>query len=222
MHIIGGQSYIEQQIKKHIALLHDLSDAEYQALSYAFSKALKKVEICWSRISDKYYSRDGQISFDINHSNQNAQFLLILTRSLSLAGHKSLADKFFSLNKMMHGCDIYHEVELPNSFLINHSMGIVVGRARLGENFYISQNCTIGAHPGSTTYPILGKDNSLMANVMIVGEVESGDRIIFSAGSYVKDIKIPSDSIVFGQAPNIIIKPLKPETFKKSSYFKQD
>jgi serine O-acetyltransferase len=221
MTIIGGQVYLNKQIKKHIALLHDLSGEETNVLDSSFPDVLLKVEQCWAEIADKYYSRNGEIILDINNSNQHTQFLLILAHDLSQKGHKVLADKFFALNKMMNGCDIYHEVILPRSFLINHSIGIVIGRAQIGENFYVSQNCTVGAHPGSTTYPTLGNHNYLMANVMIVGNVKVGDRVIFAAGAYVKDIEIPSDSIVFGQAPNTVIKLLKTESFKMASYFKQ-
>lgn len=212
-------SYVEKQIIKHISLLHDLSEKDVQAIQECLPETLKSVDKCWAGISNKYYHKDGKPLLNCDHSNQYAQLLLIFANTLSKAGHSSLADKVFAVNKMLNSCDIYHEVSLPDIFYIDHTLGIVVGRANLGNRLFLSQNCTIGSNPGQPNYPTLGEDNYLMSNVTLVGDVKTGDRVIFSTGAYAKDIKIPSDSIVFGRSPDITIKPLKPESFKTASPF---
>ena len=40
----------------------------------------------------------------------------------------------------------------------------------------------------------------------ILGESKIGNNVILSSGSLVKDARIPDNSIVFGQSPNLIIK----------------
>ncbi len=217
--LIGGQDYIKKQLVKHLSLLHDLDSHNIGAIDKCLPSTIIKVQYCWSQISNKYYNRNDAPSLDINNSNQYAQLLLILAHDLSVNGYSSLADKFFGLNKMLNSCDIYHEVILPKSFYIDHTLGIVVGRADLGNRLFLSQNCTIGSNPGSPHYPILGSDNYLMANVTLVGNVKTSDRVIFSAGSFVKDIEIPPDSIVYGRSPDITIKKLKPDSYKKASPF---
>ncbi len=220
LNILGGQNYVAKQIKKHLGLLHDLDGGDIANLDACLFEVFLKVEECWSEISNKYYNQGGVTTFDINNSNQYGQLLLILANHVSSNGHSRLADKIFGLNKMLNSCDIYHEVTLPKSFYIDHTLGIVVGRAQLGERLFLSQNCTIGSNPGQSEYPVLGGDNYLMANVTLVGNVKTGDRVIFAAGTFAKDIDIPSDSIVFGRSPDNVIKSLKPESFKKASPFK--
>lgn len=35
----------------------------------------------------------------------------------------------------MNGCDLYHEVNLPHYFTLDHPVGSVMGRAEYGEGF---------------------------------------------------------------------------------------
>ncbi|MCT4655444.1 MAG: hypothetical protein N4A65_06515 [Cohaesibacter sp.] len=219
LNILGGYAYVERQVVRHLNLLHDLDDNELNQVQSHLSKTLEAVQRCWSEISNKYYNRDGQATFDINNSNQYGQLLLIFARQLHCSEQYLLADKVFGLNKMLNSCDIYHAVELPKSFYIDHTLGIVVGRAKFGNRLFLSQNCTIGSNPGNSNYPELGQDNYLMSNSTLVGAVKTGDRVIFGAGSFVKDMEVPSDSIVFGRFPDNIIKPLKSEAFKTATPF---
>lgn len=46
----------------------------------------------------------------------------------------------------------------------------------------------------------------MYANSSFIGKCNIGDNVILSAGTLVKDTDIPSNSIVFGQSPNLIIK----------------
>lgn len=220
LNVIGDKNYVSSQIKKHLNLLHDLSEEDISCIEAVLPATFSAVEECWSEISNRYYSQNGVEILDINNSNQYAQLLLIFAHQVSKKGCSTLADKIFGLNKMLNSCDIYHEVVLPKSFYIDHTLGVIVGRAQLRERLFLSQNCTIGSDPGRPEYPVLGRDNYLMANATLVGNVKTGDRVIFAAGSFVKDITVPSDSIVFGRSPENIIKPLKPESYKKASPFR--
>lgn len=219
LEVIGGDENVRVHLEKHLRLLYDLSSEELVALEKAIPTILQKVSKCWGEISNKYYNRDGVATLDILNSNQYAQLLLILARIAHEHEAFTLADKVFGLNKMLNSIDIYHAVELPESFYIDHTLGVVVGRAKFSKRLFLSQHCTIGSNPGSPDYPDLGEDNYLMAGATLVGNVKSGDRVIYAAGSYVKDMEIPSDSIVFGRDRDVVIKPLKEASFKTASPF---
>lgn len=53
---------------------------------------------------------------------------------------KILADKIYYLNKIMHACDLYYEVCLPNVFKLNYTVGSVVGCSIYGNGFELGQS----------------------------------------------------------------------------------
>jgi serine O-acetyltransferase len=118
-----------------------------------------------------------------------------------------LADKLYYLNKILNSCDLYHQVNLPDIFFLDHPVGSVMGRALYGDYFSFCQNCTVGNNRG--IYPVIENHVSMCANSMIIGNCHIGDNVILGAGTMIKDENIPANSLVFGQSPNLIIKPRK-------------
>ena len=49
----------------------------------------------------------------------------------------------------------------------------------------------------------------MMSDSKILGNSIIGDHCIIAANAYVKDTNIPDHSLVFGQSPNLIIKPYR-------------
>ena len=47
-----------------------------------------------------------------------------------------IADKIYYLNKILHSVDIYHEVELPSTFFLEHPVGTVLGRAKYQDGLW--------------------------------------------------------------------------------------
>jgi serine O-acetyltransferase len=121
-------------------------------------------------------------------------------------GGGELKDKFYYLNKILHSVDIYAEVELPPVFFFEHPLGLVLGRAEYGNNFFAMQGCTVGGNKGK--YPIIGENVKMYSNSKIVGNSKIGNNVWLSANVYVKDTDIPDNSIVFGSSPYLIIKDL--------------
>ena len=60
-----------------------------------------------------------------------------------------------------------------------------------------------------TIYPTLGINFRMCANSTILGNCHVGDNVTLGAGALVKDQDIPSNSLVFGQSPNLVIKQKK-------------
>lgn len=124
-----------------------------------------------------------------------------------------LCDKIYYLNKVLNAVDLYYPVKLPDFFMCEHPVGSVIGGSgTFGNGFLFYQNCTVGGFhlkDGGIIYPTIGKDVRMYANSMIIGRCTIGDNVKIGARAMVKNEDIPSNSIVFGQSPNLIIKPLK-------------
>lgn len=62
---------------------------------------------------------------------------------------------------------------------------------------------------GEIYYPKLGNNVQMFANSSILGNCKIGDNVKIGAGALIKNEDIPSNSIVFGQSPHLIIKKQK-------------
>lgn len=188
-----------------------ISSEELTILSTIQDNVLLRCEKCFSHINCRYYSSGGETYFNPLHSDQHAIFLYFLCNSLYHAGYMTLAEKVYRLNKAMNGNDIYCTVELPEIFKIEHSIGTIIAPGtRIGNYFKISQNCTIGNNNGHL--PIIGEHVYILSGSKIVGNCIIGDQVVVSANTYIKDMNIPSGSIVFPTFKNgrlgVNIRPL--------------
>ena len=104
----------------------------------------------------------------------------------------------------MNSCDLFYEIELPEIFMLDHPVGSVLGRAKFGNNFSFTQNCTVGNN--NNIFPVIGEHVTMSANSMILGNSKIGNNVILGAGTCIKDDDIPDNSLVFGSSPNLIIK----------------
>jgi serine O-acetyltransferase len=82
--------------------------------------------------------------------------------------------QLFLLNKALNAIDCIYEIELPETFFIGHSVGIVLAKARYGEHLVLYQNCTVGKNPGVA--PVLAAGVVLHPNCAVIGRslVRSG------------------------------------------------
>lgn len=90
--------------------------------------------------------------------------------------------------------------------MLDHPVGSVLGRAKYGDYFEFSQNCTVGNNKG--VYPTIGNHVRMKSGAKIVGDCNIGNNVILAANTYVKDTNIEDNSVVFGSSPNLIIKPI--------------
>lgn len=192
--------------------------SDVEILESSLDDVLAKTEHCFSYNKNKYYHKNGQTYFHPFHSGQYSIFLYFLARRLFLEKQVLLADKVYYLNKALNGVDLYHEVELPDIFGLDHPMGTVLGRAKYSDFFYFTQNCTIGNNKG--LYPSFGKNITLLAGAMVIGDCKIGDNCIISARTFIKDQDIPSNSLVFGTSPELVVKTKDESYFLENSFFK--
>ncbi len=194
-------------LAKQIDHLFVINDGERAVISNLMEKVLTRAAKCFAATDNKYYKRDGKPYFSPFHSGQYSVYLYFFSNEVFREyeeKHRSLADRIYYLNKALNGLDLYYEVAMPDVFFLDHPVGSVLGRASYGEGFSFSQHCTVGNN--KDVYPVFGKNVQMLSGSKVLGACKIGDNVVFAANSYVKDMDVPSDTIVFGQSPNNILK----------------
>ena len=198
-------SEINVLLLRQLSSFFVLSEDDKKAVEQSVPCALDKCERSFSKTRNKYYSEAGVTKFDPLHGRQWSRFLYELARCIFLGGGgASVSDKLYALNKAMASVDLFYQVELPDIFTFDHPLGSVMGRASYSDYFTFSQGCTVGNNRG--IYPRFGQSVFMLSDSKVIGDCEIGSNVIIGANAYVKDVDIPSNSLVFGQSPNLVIK----------------
>jgi serine O-acetyltransferase len=220
MIITVGLETLERLVTQQVANNFLLDEPrEREVLLAVVSATLPDVEHCFGHVASRYYRNDqGDIFFDPYQTAQYGIFLYFLSRKLWLRGDSTrLAAKVYALNKMLNGCDLFYEVELPPIFSFDHPLGAVMGRATYSDFFRFSQSCCVGNNNGA--YPRLGQYVTLFPYARVIGNCRIGNNVFISHGVYVKDTDIPDNSLVFGSSPNLVIKTRPAEFFQRQCGF---
>lgn len=184
----------------------DDQDADPADLTQAAHGALQRLEHCFSHINNKYFFDDAQVVFDHLHGDQYAMWLYFLANELfQINGPAHYCKKLFLLNKMLHGCDIYYEVELPSIFLLVHPLGTVLGRGRYADFLLVYQRCGVGSN--HDIYPTLGKHVSLRPGSAVLGKSHVGNDCVIAAESLLLDQNLSDNSVYIGNPRDHLIRP---------------
>jgi serine O-acetyltransferase len=168
--------------------------------------ALQRIERCFSAIHRKYYAEGDRVAFDHLNGDHLATFLYLLANTVHAGdGDPAVATKLFSVNKTLHGLDLFYSVRMPDVFLLVHPVGTVIGNAEYSDELVVYQNCTIGSQDG--VYPRFGRGVVLYSRTSVLGGTVVGDDVVFAANTFVIGAEIPSHSIVVGQHPSHRILP---------------
>lgn len=194
---------------RQLRSFYSLDGNEVGILDFLLDQVLTRCEKCFIGNPNKYYSLDGEVYFNPFHSGQYTVFLYYFSNTIfnKRKDNIRLASKVYYLNKIMNGCDLFYEVDLPEIFILDHPVGSVLGRAKFGDYFKFGQNCTVGNNRG--IFPIIGDNVTMSAGSMILGKCNIGNNVILGAGACVKDQDVPANSLVFGSTPNLVIKTKK-------------
>ena len=186
-------------VEKQLSALFPWTDEDRLAVERCLAEVDARFMSNCSRIRNKYYADVTLLS--PLHSCQYAMFLYFLSHALVRPQAK---DMVYGLLKIVSGADIYHQIELPETFFFDHPVGTVLGRAAYGNHFMFAQGVTVGNNKGA--YPIFGDCVCLNSGAKVLGNCRIGDNVIIAANAYVKDCDVPSGSIVFGQDRALVIK----------------
>ena len=169
-------------------------------------RALQRLEHCFSHVANRYFFDGENAVFSHLHGDQYAMWLYLLSRQLFEDGAPaSWCSKLFLLNKALHGCDVFYEVELPSVFLLVHPLGTVLGRGRYADFLIAYQRCGIGSN--HDVYPQLGRHVSLRPGSAVLGNAQVGDNVTIAAESLVIDRNLPSNTLYIGNPRDFITKP---------------
>ncbi len=167
---------------------------------------LERLALCLAKISDKYLPPGQEKVFNQWITDHYAMFLYLVANTIyRMQGSKELAEKTYALNKALHAIDVYYEVKLPEVFFFQHPVGTVLGRGNYGNYFMVYQRCTVGAK--DQVYPTIGEGVVMFGGSAIIGDCTVGDNVWISTGSSIMGHDVPNGSSVFGQSPNLTIKP---------------
>lgn len=199
---------------RQVEALFEATETDRALVRHHFGEAVERCERCFSENPNKYYRRDGEVYFNPYHSVQYMTYLYYLSNSLYRAeGSHPTCDKLYCLNKALNGLDLFYAVGLPAYFSAEHPVGTVIGgHGRIGRGFFFYQGCTLGGYheaDGTVSYPDLGDNVHMYAHSALIGRCRVGDNVNIGAGALVKNQDIPDNVNVFGQSPNLIIKPKK-------------
>lgn len=177
------------------------------------SIASMRIEKCFEKCANKYYFNERGLQISPYHSVQYAIYLYYLSNTIYRSnGENHTSDQLYCINKAMNCVDWYYAIDLPDVYCAEHPIGSVMGRAHYSDYFFFYQGCTVGGNKGE--YPSIGTRVTMYANATIIGKSIIGDNVIVSAGTYIKDQEVPSNCIVFGQSPNLVIKYKKVEEIR--------
>jgi serine O-acetyltransferase len=166
----------------------------------------------------KYFtsSNGKKAQFTATNYSSHALLLYELSRECFLRGRKDLAEKVYFLNIATTTTDLFYEVDLPLKTGCEHPLASVMGRAKFSStsSLYFYQQCTLGSNLnsiGKEIYPSIDGSLFLYSKASLIGDVKVSGLVILARATYIKDAGPLSDCIVFGESPNLIIKPLSLE-----------
>lgn len=159
--------------------------------------AMARLEHCFSKVNNRYFF-DGQLAvFDHLHGDQYAMWLYMLANQLYRdQAPLTWCKKLFLLNKALHGCDIFYEVELPSIFLLVHPLGTVLGRGQYSDYFIAYQRVGVGSN--HDIYPTLGSHLTLHPGSVVLGRCTVGSHCTIAAESLLLDRDLPPHSVYIG------------------------
>lgn len=178
-------------------------------------KTLQRLEYCFGSIRLKYYNEKGLIMFNHINSDHFTTFLYFLSNTIwQETQDTELPTRFFYLNKIMHGIDLFYSVKMPEIFLLVHPLGTVLGHAGYSNYFVAYQNVTVGSDEVGT-YPNFEEGTILYSKTSVIGNCNLGADVILGANAFILNTNVPDKTIVTGQFPTCTFTPNKTSVIKR-------
>lgn len=121
-----------------------------------------------------------------------------------------------TLNKIIYSCEINPCADIGPGFRIAHSMGIVIGPIKIGSNFELFQNVTVGSsdkNMDGRVRPTIGDNVTIFAGACVIGPVIIGDNVAIGANAVVTN-DVQSNVVVAGVPAKVINKVLVAHSLK--------
>jgi serine O-acetyltransferase len=119
---------------------------------------------------------------------------------------------FSSIIHLFHHVDIDTGADIGPGFFITHASGIMIGPTKIGKNFTVSHNTTIGwgfAEEGDgIAIPEIGDNVWVGVGAILSGKIQIADDVTISSGSVLSK-SVPEKCLVAGNPGRIIIQEYK-------------
>lgn len=145
-------------------------------------------------------------SINLQNSSQYCKLLYFISHEYGKSDIHT-ADSLYRLNKMMHGIDLYHQIEMPATFFFGHTTGIVFVNTKYGNNLVVYQNSTIGRIGNNR--PIIGDNVIIYPNSLVLGKTVISSNCVISPSTTLKNFTSRTNCLIFNKNLQIIEKPLK-------------
>ena len=187
------------------AMFPDGDEVQPADLAPTVASALARLEHCFSHVNNKYFFDGSSAVFDHLHGDQYAMWLYLLANELfRRSGSVAVCKKLFLLNKALHGCDVFYEVELPSVFLLVHPLGTVLGRGRYADFLIAYQRVGVGSN--HDIYPTLGAHLTLRPGSAVLGRCMVGDHCTIAAESLLLDCDQPAHTVYIGNPRDHVMR----------------
>lgn len=186
----------------------EFPDGAASQIEPAIERALERVEHCFARVALRGYRDGNGATFDHLHGDQFAAFLYFASNSAwTLLGDARLAHKLALLNRARHALLVMPDTELPEIFVIPHTVGTVIGKADYADYLVVCQNVTIAndlttrltIEPGVVFFP----------GAFVVGTGTIGEASVIAANATVQYRDVPPNTIANGHSPQLEMRPRK-------------
>ena len=183
---------ISEMLVWHIKSFFNANDDVISHLINVDELAQKRLRTVLSR-----FSKNPKI--DTAVSWQYSLYLYFSSRELYLSGGDvEVCAALFQLNKALSGMDLFYEIDMPDYFLICHTVGAVFAKAEYSDYCVFHQGVTVGRKGSSR--PKLAECVVMYPGSMIIGNCIVGRNTVLAPGVRLVDTDTPGDCYVFQSA----------------------
>jgi len=165
--------------------------------------ALRRTNVCITKI------KAAKNGFEYLNSGHYATFLYFLSHECARQNDGlNDAKRVFLLNKALNGIDLFYEIQMPDVFVVGHTVGIVFAKATYGSHCVFHQGCTIGRNREDR--PILERGVVLYPHSSVIGSCRVRENTVLAPGVHLVNRDTPGNCIVFlGEKGQPLFKPIK-------------
>lgn len=179
--------YVSRQLENMFPSFNESAEVDARAVA----TAIRRTSHCVSRIKAFVGDR-----FEYLNSGHYATFLYYLSHALWKDGGDNVeATRVFLLNKALNGIDLFYEVEMPDVFLIGHTVGMVFAKASYGDSCVFHQGCTVGRNQGAR--PTLESGVIMYPHASVIGACRVRENTVVSPGVQLINTDTPGNCLVF-------------------------
>jgi serine O-acetyltransferase len=129
-------------------------------------------------------------------------YLIRVAQRFHQKGHRRLAKSASLLNFVIFGMEVPARLDIGPGLVIPHSVGIILGAARIGDNVTIYQQVTLGAKTADFAYdpakrPVVCDGAVITAGAKVIGPVRLGRNCLIGANAVVLG-DVPDDAMAVG------------------------